>query len=69
MGESASDDGTMESVVVSNRKLLLSPKNTESYFYSQFGCLNTNNRYGGISMRVRAARGTTFAVTVAYSDT
>jgi hypothetical protein len=30
MGESASDDETMESVVVSNRKLFLSPKNTES---------------------------------------
>jgi peptidoglycan/xylan/chitin deacetylase (PgdA/CDA1 family) len=69
MGESASDDGTMASVVVSNRRLLLSPTNTESYFYSQFGCLNTNNRYGGISMRVRAARGTTFAVTLGYADT
>lgn len=69
MGQASSDDGSMSSIVVSNQRVLLSPRNTESYFYSQFGCLNTNNRYGGISLRIRAARGTSFAVTLAWYDT
>jgi peptidoglycan/xylan/chitin deacetylase (PgdA/CDA1 family) len=47
----------------------LSPKSADSYFYSQFGCLNTNNQYGGISLRIRAARGTSFAVTLAWYET
>jgi peptidoglycan/xylan/chitin deacetylase (PgdA/CDA1 family) len=57
----------MSSIVVSNHRVMLTPKSTDSYFYSQFGCLNTNNKYGGISMRIRAARGTSFAVTMAYT--
>jgi peptidoglycan/xylan/chitin deacetylase (PgdA/CDA1 family) len=69
MGQASSDDGTMSSIVVSGRRVMLTPKNTDSYFYSQFGCLNTNNRYGGISLRIRAARGTSFAVTLAYTET
>ncbi len=69
LGQSSSDDDTMASIVVSGRKVMLTPKNTESYFYSQFGCLNVANRYGGISFRIRAARGTTFAVTLAYFTT
>ncbi|KAK0637110.1 hypothetical protein B0T17DRAFT_483396 [Bombardia bombarda] len=68
LGESSSDDGTMSSIVVSNNRVLLTPKNSESYFYSQFGCLDTANKYGGISLRIRAARGTTFAVTMASFD-
>jgi peptidoglycan/xylan/chitin deacetylase (PgdA/CDA1 family) len=48
---------------------MLSPANADSYFYSQFACLNTNNRYGGISMRIRAARGSTFDVTLGYATT
>ncbi|KAL2137245.1 hypothetical protein VTI74DRAFT_6456 [Chaetomium olivicolor] len=69
MGQASSDDGTMASIVLSGHRVMLSPKNSESYFYSQFGCLNANNRYGGISMRIRAARGTSFAVTLAYATT
>ncbi|KAK5658225.1 hypothetical protein OQA88_2200 [Cercophora sp. LCS_1] len=68
LGQSASDDGTMASVVVSGHKVMLTPANTESYFYSQFGCLNAQNKYGGISFRIRAARGTSFAVTLAWFD-
>ena len=59
----------MSSIVVSNHRVMLTPKTTESYFYSQFGCLDANTKYGGISMRVRAARGTTFSVTMAYTAT
>lgn len=69
MGQASSDDGTMASIVVSGHKVMLTPQNTESYFYSQFGCLNTANKYGGISMRIRAARGTTFTVTLAWFET
>ncbi|KAK3491613.1 glycoside hydrolase/deacetylase [Neurospora crassa] len=69
MNQASSDDGTMSSIVVSNHRVLLTPKNQESYFYSQFGCLNTNDKYGGISFRIRAARGTTFAVQMSYFAT
>lgn len=69
MNQASSDDGTMSSIVVSNHRVLLTPKDQQSYFYSQFGCLNTNNKYGGISFRIRAARGTTFAVQMSYFAT
>ncbi|KAB5532741.1 glycoside hydrolase/deacetylase [Coniochaeta sp. 2T2.1] len=64
MQQSTSDDGTMTSIVVDSNRVMLTPKNTDSYFYSQFGCLNAQNIYGGISFRIRAAKGTTFAVTL-----
>lgn len=69
MGQASSDDGSMSSIAVSGHRVMLSPKNTDSYFYSQFGCVNAANKYGGISLRIRAARGTSFAVTLAYTDT
>ncbi|KAM7214305.1 hypothetical protein V8F06_010290 [Rhypophila decipiens] len=68
MAQSTSDDGTMSSIVVSSHRVMLTPRNKESYFYSSFGCLNAQNKYGGISFRIRAARGTTFDVTMAYFD-
>jgi len=68
MNQPSSDDGTMASIVVSGHKVMLTPSNSESYFYSQFGCLNVQNKWGGISMRIRAAKGTTFAVTMAWFD-
>lgn len=68
LGQPSSDDGSMSSIVVSGNRLLLSPRNSASYFYSQFGCLNVN-KYGGISLRIRAARGTSFALTVSWFTT
>ncbi|KAK0645489.1 hypothetical protein B0T16DRAFT_329594 [Cercophora newfieldiana] len=68
LGQASSDDGSMASIVVSGHKVMLTPSNAESYFYSQFGCLNAQNKYGGISLRIRAARGTTFAVTLAWFE-
>ncbi|KAK4229994.1 hypothetical protein QBC38DRAFT_358241 [Podospora fimiseda] len=68
LGQPSSDDGSMSSVVVSGNRVLLSPRNSASYFYSQFGCLNVN-KYGGISLRIRAARGTSFALTVSWYTT
>ncbi|KAK0701643.1 hypothetical protein B0T26DRAFT_660290 [Lasiosphaeria miniovina] len=69
MGQASSDDGTMASIVVSGHRVMLTPSSTDSYFYSQFGCLDTQNKYGGISFKIRAARGTTFAVTMGWFQT
>jgi len=69
MNQASSDDGSMASILVTNGRLVLSPTDTNSYFYSQFGCLSVQNKYGGISMRIRAARGTSFAVTMASFTT
>ncbi|KAK7516480.1 hypothetical protein IWZ03DRAFT_311492 [Phyllosticta citriasiana] len=58
----SSDDGTMKSVVVNpGNRVTLTPKNTASYMYSQLGCMNANN-YGGISLRIKAAAGSSFAI-------
>ena len=59
----------MANVIVNNGRLMLTPMDRDSYFYSQFGCLDTRGRYGGISMRIKANRGVSFAVTVAWTDT
>ncbi|KAI0538070.1 hypothetical protein GGR58DRAFT_318522 [Xylaria digitata] len=61
-----SDDGTMKSVVVANNKVTLTPTDTDSYFYSQLGCFNATD-YGGISLRITAAAGTTFDVQLSSS--
>lgn len=69
MRQTASDDGTMASVVVSDNRVMLTPVDDESYFYSQFGCLDTKKQYGGISFPIRAAKGASFSVTVGYATT
>jgi len=65
MLEPTSDDGTMKSVVVNANRVTLTPVNTDSYFYSQTGCVNAQTQYGGISMRIKASAGTTFGVQLA----
>ncbi|KAK3293902.1 uncharacterized protein B0H64DRAFT_175051 [Chaetomium fimeti] len=69
MRQTSSDDATMASVVVSDNRVLLTPNGEDSYFYSQFGCLDTENKYGGISFPITAAEGASFAVTVAWTAT
>ncbi|KAL2145658.1 hypothetical protein VTI28DRAFT_6533 [Corynascus sepedonium] len=69
MEQTSSDDGSMSSVVVSDNRVTLTPQDEDSYFYSQFGCLNTNDQYGGISFSVKAEKGTSFSVTLAYATT
>ncbi|KAI1841361.1 hypothetical protein JX266_012442 [Neoarthrinium moseri] len=59
--KSSSDDGTMKSIVVSDNKVTLTPSNTDSYFYTQVGCINAQS-YGGISLRINAAAGSQFTV-------
>ncbi|KAI0854042.1 carbohydrate esterase family 4 protein [Daldinia vernicosa] len=59
--KSSSDDGTMKSVVVKNNRVTFTPVDTDSYWYTQLGCINAE-QYGGISLRISAAAGTTFDV-------
>jgi peptidoglycan/xylan/chitin deacetylase (PgdA/CDA1 family) len=61
MLQPSSDDATMQSIVVNNHHVTITPKD-DNYFYSQVGCVNARNTYGGISLRIRARRGTTFTV-------
>jgi len=68
MNQPSSDDGTMTSLAVANNRLTLTPK-ADSYFYSSFGCLSAANKYGGISLRIKAAAGTTFTVQMQSSAT
>ena len=62
MNQSSSDDGSMASITVNSHRVMLTPVDTDSYFYSQFGCFNAGTKYGGISFRIRAARGTSFSI-------
>ncbi|KAJ4325771.1 hypothetical protein N0V94_000531 [Neodidymelliopsis sp. IMI 364377] len=64
--EPTSDDSTMTSLTVgkpSKNRLEIAPKDTSSYFYSQFGCFNAKAKgHTGISLRIKAPAGTTLAV-------
>ncbi|KAK7996947.1 hypothetical protein PG989_004987 [Apiospora arundinis] len=62
--KSSSDDGTMKSVVVRNNKVTFTPKNTDSYWYSQVGCMDAR-AYGGISLRINAPAGSQFDLQLA----
>lgn len=64
MLEPSSDDGTMTSIVVnpSTHRATYTPNGDGNYFYSQTGCTNAQNTYGGISLRLKAAAGTTLSV-------
>ncbi|KAK8106159.1 hypothetical protein PG999_009518 [Apiospora kogelbergensis] len=62
--KSSSDDGTMKSVVVRDNKVTFTPKNTDSYWYSQVGCMDAR-AYGGISLRINAPAGSQFDVQLA----
>lgn len=63
--EPTSDDGTFNSLQVgvpSKNRVTLNPRSTSSYFYTQLGCTNAQNKYGGISLRIKAPAGTSFTV-------
>ncbi|OTA63225.1 carbohydrate esterase family 4 protein [Hypoxylon sp. EC38] len=59
--KSSSDDGTMKSIVVKDNHVTFTPTDTDSYFYTQLGCIDAR-AYGGISLRITATAGTTFDV-------
>jgi hypothetical protein len=65
LNKASSSDGTMTSLTVgkpSKNRVEIVPKDTSSYFYSQFGCMNAKNKYNGISLRIKAPAGTTLSV-------
>ncbi|KAI1267035.1 hypothetical protein F5Y18DRAFT_354757 [Xylariaceae sp. FL1019] len=66
MLQASSDDGTMKSVVVVDNKVTFTPQDTDSYFYSQFGCFEAT-AYGGIALRIKAAKGSSFNVQLSSS--
>jgi peptidoglycan/xylan/chitin deacetylase (PgdA/CDA1 family) len=59
-------DGSVTSITVGkpspNHVEIIPKADRSSYFYSQFPCVNAKNRYGGISLRIKAPRGTTLSV-------
>jgi peptidoglycan/xylan/chitin deacetylase (PgdA/CDA1 family) len=60
MNYPTSTDGSVTSITVgkpSANHVEIVPKDTSSYFYSQFPCVNAKNKYGGISLRIKAPRG------------
>lgn len=75
--EPSSDDGSMKpvngradtstSVIVANNHLTLTPADSSSYWYTQTGCLKATNKYGGIGMTLKAARGTTLGIEIQTS--
>ncbi|EON64117.1 hypothetical protein W97_03347 [Coniosporium apollinis CBS 100218] len=72
MLEPSSDDGTFQSIVVGSpaaNRVTLTPKDAGSYFYSQTGCTNAKNVYGGISLRIKAAAGTIFGIEMSSAAT
>ncbi|KAJ0310152.1 hypothetical protein COL516b_002659 [Colletotrichum fioriniae] len=70
MLQPSSDDGTMKSISVSGNRVTLSANNKDSYFYSKTACTNAKTQtYGGISLRIKATKGTTFQVQMASPAT
>ncbi|EFQ27544.1 hypothetical protein CGRA01v4_03100 [Colletotrichum graminicola] len=70
MLQPSSDDGTMTKIEVASNRVKLTPNNKNSYFYSKTACTNIQAKgYGGISLRIKASRGTTFGVQLASSTT
>ncbi|KAL1593369.1 hypothetical protein SLS60_010977 [Paraconiothyrium brasiliense] len=72
MLQPSSDDASMTSLVVgspSPNHVTINPKDTSSYFYSQFDCVNAKNVYGGISLKIKAPKGTSFSVELDSSAT
>ena len=57
------------SVIVANNHVTLTPVDTNSYWYTSFGCIKATNFYGGIGMTIKATRGTTFGVELQTSAT
>lgn len=72
LNKASSSDGTMASLTVgkpSKNRVEIVPKDTSSYFYSQFGCFNAKtNGNSGISLRIKAPAGTTFSVQLESSS-
>ncbi|KAI5815807.1 glycosyl hydrolase [Pyronema omphalodes] len=67
--KASGDDGTMKSILVNDNRVTFTPKEAYGgFFYSIFGCINATNLYGGISMKIKAPAGTTFAIELQTND-
>ncbi|MCJ1446590.1 MAG: hypothetical protein MMC23_007095 [Stictis urceolatum] len=67
----SSDDGSMKSVVVGTpapHRMTMTPRNVESYWYSEFNCVDAVNTFDGISMRIKATAGTTLTIQLQSSS-
>ncbi|KPM43239.1 hypothetical protein AK830_g3339 [Neonectria ditissima] len=62
------DDDTMQSMVVSNHHITLTPASASAYFFSQVGCVDAT-KYGGIAFRIKAPAGTTFKIELSSKTT
>ncbi|KAJ8108850.1 hypothetical protein OPT61_g7882 [Boeremia exigua] len=66
LNKASSSDGTMTSLTVgkpSKNRVEIVPRDTSSYFYSQFGCFDAKSKgHTGISLRIKAPAGTTFSI-------
>lgn len=66
MNYPTSTDDTVQSITVgkpaANRVEIVPKTGGNSYFYSQFPCVNAKNKYGGISLRIKAPAGATLSV-------
>ncbi|KFA61234.1 hypothetical protein S40285_10677 [Stachybotrys chlorohalonatus IBT 40285] len=62
------DDGTMQSIVVNDHQVTLTPKSTSSYFFTQVGCVDAT-QYGGASLKIKAMPGTTFRIELSSRTT
>ena len=73
MNYPTSTDDSVTSITVgkpsANHVEIVPKSGGESYFYSEFPCVNAKNKYGGISLRIKAAKGTTLSVELDSSDT
>lgn len=67
-----STDDSVTSITVgkpsANRVEIVPKSGGSSYFYSQFPCVNAKNKYGGISLRIKAPRGATLSVELDSND-
>lgn len=58
----------MQSRVVNNNHITLTPKYTDAYFFSQVGCVDATT-YGGVSVWIKASAGTTFKIELTSKTT
>ena len=71
MLQPSSDDGSFQSIVVGSpaaNRVTLTPRDPSSYFYSEVGCVEAKDVYGGISLRIQDPRDTSFTVELQSSS-
>lgn len=62
LSKASGDDGSMASISLANRRLVLNPRGSGSYFFSITACVDAVNKYGGLSWRIKARPSQSFVV-------